>query len=311
MSFDGEMPRLTEDEVITAISAMSNWGRWGSDDQRGALNLITPRKIAAAAALVSHGITIPCGRQIEFAPRADPIEAPMPPQHFMIAAGEKAGDGHSAFAFDWVGLPLHGGYITHLDAPSHVFWNGTMYNGMTASLVTTSSGARKGSIDVARDGIVTRGVLLDVASVRGVPSLDDGDGVTKQDLLDAEAAAGVEVQPGDAIFIRTGYPSRRPTGNVVQPGLSTDCLQFIWDRQPSVLATDCATDLHPSGYRAIDAPVHVVTVVGMGVWIIDNGDFEQLSRTAASFGRWEFLASISPLRLKNSTGSPVNPIAVF
>ena len=305
------IPRLSEADLLAAMGDMSNWGRWGVDDQLGCLNLITADKVAAATALARTGTVVSCGRLIEFAPRVDRTEAPMPPQHFMIASGDQARAGASAFASDWLGIPLHGGYVTHLDAPSHVFWNGTMYNGMPASAVSGSTGARQGAIDLAAGGIVTRGVLLDVAGVRQVDSLGDGDAVAGDDLVAAEAAAGVTVEPGDAVFIRTGYPRRRPTGNVTQPGLSTDCVGFLRAREPALLATDCATDLHPSGYSAFDAPVHVVTMVAMGMWIIDNADFELLSRTAAAAGRWEFLVTVSALRLKNCTGSPVNPLAIF
>jgi len=310
---DGPQPasRLGEAELIAAIDGMSNWGRWGAEDQRGCLNLITPDKVAAAGALMRDGRVVSCGRLIEFAPRVDRTEAPMPPQHFMIAAGEQARLGGSAFASDWLGVPLHGGYVTHLDAPSHVFWNGTMYNGMPASAVSGSTGAHQGSIELAAGGIVTRGVLLDVANVRRTDSLGDGEAVTGDDLRAAEEAGGVLVEPGDAIFVRTGYPTRRPTGNMAQPGLSTDCLGFLRMREPAVLATDCATDLHPSGYSGCDAPVHIVTVVAMGMWIVDNCDFELLAHTASAARRWEFLATISPLRLKNCTGSPVNPLAMF
>jgi kynurenine formamidase len=185
-----------------------------------------------------------------------------------------------------------------------------MYNGAPASLVSTAVGAKRGSIDVASHGIVTRGVLLDVPAVRG-RLINDGEGVTGADLTAAEQHARTTVGPGDAVFVRTGYSTRRPTGSDVRPGLSTDCLPYLWDRQCALLATDCPTDLHPSGYPTLNAPVHVVFIVAMGGWIIDNCDLETLAAVCARERRYEFLITICPLRLKNSTGSPVNPIAIF
>lgn len=306
-----ESKALDEEELIDCIASMSNWGRWGADDRRGMLNLITPAKSTAAAALVREGRTVACGRLLRFAPAADVREAPMPPQHFMLASGEVASKSPSGFAFDWLSIPLHGGYVTHLDAPSHVFWKGRMYNDVPAARVTTVAGALDGSIEPAAAGIVTRGVLLDVPRARGVDWLEGGDLVTEDDLRAAEALTGVQVEAGDALYVRTGYDARREAGDLAKTGLRTDCLRFLHERQPAVLATDCGTDVHPSGYQTINAPVHVVGIVAMGMWFLDNCDLRELAEAADSLQRSEFLTSIAALRLKNSTGSPVNPLAVF
>jgi kynurenine formamidase len=311
MTPPSEKPPLTEAEVVSYFESMSNWGRWGVDDELGALNLIGPEKIHEAAALVEHGIAISCARLIEWAPRPKHPEATVPPVHFMQRSGESANMNAMDSATDWAGLPLHGLYITHIDAFSHIFWKGQMYNGRPAGAVVTNHGARSGSVELASSGVVTRGILLDVARSRGIKWMEDGDGADSGDLERAEAMTGSRVEPGDVMYVRTGYAARRPGKSLDLPGLTADSLQFIRDREPAIVATDSGTDAFPSGYPSLEAPVHGVAMVAMGMWIIDNCDLESLARKCADLTRWHFMTVISPLRLKNSTGSPVNPLAIF
>jgi kynurenine formamidase len=186
-----------------------------------------------------------------------------------------------------------------------------MYNGRPAEAVVADRGARTGGIDLAHEGVVTRGVLLDIPRARGVRWLEDGEGVDGDDLERAEEQAGTRVEPGDVLYVRTGYGARRPGGSADMPGLTANSLEFIHARQPAIVATDSGTDAFPSGYPSITAPVHCVSMVAMGIWIIDNCDLEHAARRCAELERWHFMTTINPLRLKNSTGSPVNPIAVF
>ena len=260
-------PPNTEDTVTEYLNSMSHWGEWGPDDQRGALNLIGPAKVLAACRSVDATVSgSAVGRLLQFALNPTPSEAPVPPVHFMRRAGEAAPAKGMASASDWAGLPLHGLYITHLDAPSHIFWNGSMYNGRPAVAVTTDRGALVGSVDQAAEGIITRGVLLDVPAVRDVDWLEDGEGVFETDLLAAEARAGLHVEPGDVLLVRTGYGKRRPTAGAALPGLTVDSLPFINDRRPAVLGTDSGTDRDSlSGYQSLEAPVHAVCIVAMGM----------------------------------------------
>ena len=298
-------------ELESYFTTMSNWGRWGQDDQRGALNLITDARVVDASRLVQTGHRISCARQVEWAPRPSPVEALIPPIHFMQRSGEAARGSGMDNAFDWAGLPLHGMYVTHLDAPSHVFWNGRMYNGIPASEVSTDRGARRCSVDAAAASIVGRGVLLDVAGALGVGSLADSTGITPDDLVLAERQSGAQIGEGDIVLIRTGYGSRRPGQTADLPGLTAACIPWINERQPAVIGTDTGTDVHPSGYVDVEAPVHAVCLVAMGIWIVDNCDLEPLAAAAAALDRYRFLCIIEPLRLKNATGCPVNPIAVL
>lgn len=306
----------TEADVVGYLESMSNWGRWGDDDQLGALNLLTPDKIRAAAALVAEGRSVSLSRVVEFAPKPDWHEAGIPPIHFMQASGDGAANEGAASAYDWAGLPLHGHYVTHLDAHSHLFYERRTYNGTSAADVVTDRGATRGGIDAAGQGIVSRGVLLDVPRARGERWLDGNDAVTAADLDAAEALAGVSCEPGDVVLVRTGYGARRrePGGGASAglPGLAAGCIPWIRDRDLAVLGTDTGTDPHPSGFTGrVVAPVHTVCIVAMGMWIIDNLDLELLGEECDGLGRRHFLFTAAPLRLKNSTGSPFNPLAVL
>jgi kynurenine formamidase len=300
---------MNRNEMLETLAKHSNWDRWGPDDQRGTLNLISRSTVTRTTGLVDSGIVVSCARQIAFGPRAAGPENGMPPLHFMQASGETAHEGEHS-AFDWVGLPLHGMYVTHLDAPSHVFWDRKGYNNFDATDVSTTRGAAVGSIELAGDGIVARGVLLDVPLVRSTDSVADDDAVQGDDLVRAEELAGVTVAPGDIVLVRTGYGARRDsTGQFT--GLSSSTIAWLSDRSPSVVGSDVAADPTAPEGTEVKSPVHLAAIVGMGMWIMDNCDLEELSAVCRRLGRWEFMCVIAPLRLKNCTGSPVNPIAIF
>lgn len=311
---DGEP---TEEEIIGYFDSMSNWGKWGADDEIGAMNYITPEKKKGAAALVSEGKSVSCSRIVEWAPKPDSHEALVPPIHFMQASGESADPQGRGGAHDWAGLPLHGLYVTHLDAHSHVFFRSKFYNDQDASAVVTDRGATRGGVDLVSGGIFTRGVLLDVPKAKGVPWLKGSDGATRRDIEAAEELAGVKVQEGDAILVRTGYGARRieharePWAG--QPGVAASVLPWVHERKPAVLGTDSGTDPMggPFPYPNVGPAVHAVCLIAMGMWVIDGCDLEELAKTCDALGRYEFLFTCAPLRLKNATGSPMNPVAVF
>ncbi|MCU1360151.1 MAG: hypothetical protein JWN99_1440, partial [Ilumatobacteraceae bacterium] len=212
--------------------------------------------------------------------------------------------------------PLHGLYVTHLDAHAHIFWKAAFYNGQPASSVMTDRGATLGGVDLARNGIFTRGVLLDIPRARGGETLSVDDVVRIGDMVKAASDQDVEVRPGDVLLVRTGYGhdrlarSRTETSRA-QPGVGTSCLPWIREHSPAVLGTDTATDPTWAHSGRVKAPVHSVCMVAMGMLIIDGCDLEGLAATCERLGRWDFLFTSSPLRLKNSTGSPMNPTALF
>lgn len=316
----------TEAEVIGWLERLSNWKRWGSADQLGTLNLVGPQRRRAAAALVREGHVVSCGMPID--PDAEHA-GPHRPQRLMIRTGEGLGDEHrvppayaelagtGASAIEYIGMVFHGDGITHLDAPGHMFWDGKAYNDTPAALVSAEFGATELAVTAAGEGIVTRGVLLDAAALRGLDWLPPGTAVTRAELEAAEGRQGVQVRPGDAVLLRTGHaamcraagPSAANAGP--RSGWAADCLPWFHEREVALVGADTVNDLLPPRYPGIPLPLHYVGIVAMGLWLIDNCDLEALAAACERFGRHEFLFSVAPLRLAGSTGSPVNPLATF
>jgi kynurenine formamidase len=310
----------SESQVREYLKTLSNWRRWGAEDDLGTINLITPAKRLAAARLVRDGVSVTCARPIATDIAADTTFQPV---RFMVDSGEGRDTAsperqiQRRGASEFIGMVFHGFSITHVDAPSHYFWDGQLYNGRSCNLVTSREGATVASIETLRDGVVSRGVLLDVARARGAGGVPGGEGVMPEELEAAERAAGVRVEPGDILLVRTGYYGRQVADGAVSPmqagspALHVACCPWLRDRGVAMVGSDTHNDVHPPPYPAMGNSFHVVCLVAMGLWIIDNANLEDLARACAERGRWEFLLTIAPLRLKNVTGSPVNPIALF
>lgn len=299
----------TEEEVIGYMTSLSNWGRWGPDDELGTLNLITPEKRAQAGRLVTEGISVTCSRLI--VPEIAPDVTSIPPLHYMVNVPPSSGPGGAS---DFIGLSFHGLTITHLDSLCHQTWDGKMYNRKPASLVSVQQKATAGDIDKVQNGVVTRGVLLDITQVRGVEWLEAGEGVFTYDLEAAEEAQGVHVEEGDALILRLGwYKKRQQLGpsHPGRPGLHAETLPWLHQRGVSIIVADASQDMDPSGYSRITPPVHKVGIVAMGLWLIDAANCEELVQVCRQLNRWEFMFIVAPLRFHRATGSPVNPLAVF
>jgi len=303
------------EEVIGYMDSLSNWGRWGPDDELGTLNYITPEKRVEAARLVQKGLTVTCSRMIIPENASDNN---MTPLHFMTGTGEGAPAQGRGGSGDFIGVGIHGFNLTHIDALCHIFWNAKSYNGLDAKSVTNREKATKGGIQILENGVVTRGVLLDIAKVRGVDWMGPGDGITPEDLEAAEKAQGVEVRPGDALLYRTGWPKAReiegPPTPPSRPGMHAASMPWLHERQVALIAADAATDVDPTGYGdkvPFGLPVHAIGICAMGLWILDGSNFEELAKECEKQNRWEFQWIMAPLRWRNATGSPVNPIAVF
>ena len=309
----------SEAQVLEWMSSLSNWGRWGADDELGCLNLITPAKRRQAAALVQDGELVSCSRAVTTDTAPD-IRYQV--QRFMVDSGEGRDTDSPERkrtrrgAAEFIGMVFHGQSITHIDALSHYSWEGRMYNGVPASAVTSREGAQSHSIEPASQGIVSRGVLLDVAAARGVDWLPPDEPVTPQDLDAAEAAQGVRVETGDILLVRTGYYRRRieqgalPNGEPT-PACQAACAPWFRERGVAMLGTDTSNDVRPSQYPNIGSPLHTLCLVTLGLWLIDNANLERLASACRARGRYEFMLSMGPLILRNVTGSPVNPIAIF
>ncbi|MFE5483930.1 cyclase family protein [Streptomyces sp. NPDC056527] len=283
------------------------------DGRCGALGRLTPERVAAAAAEVRLGRTVSLAAPVETVPGPDD---PEPAVHRMTGpAPDDLDAGGLHFATDRFAMNVHGDADSHLDALCHVVLDGELYGGVPASTVTPE-GARALSVDLVADGIVGRGVLLDIPRLRGVPWLEPGDHVTAADLMAAEAAQGVRVGPGDLLFVRTGHRLRRTelgpwNAATARTGLHPTAVEFLAEREVSVLGGDGNNDTAPSAVQGVSFPVHVLAIHAMGIHLMDYLQFEDLVPVCVRAGRWSFLCAVAPLRLPGATGSPVNPIAVL
>jgi kynurenine formamidase len=309
----------SEAQVLEWMTSLSNWGRWGDNDQKGCLNLITPEKRRQAASLVQDGIPVSCARPIttEMTP-----EVTYQVQRYMVDSGEGRDTDPPERrlvrrgAAEFIGMVFHGQTITHIDALSHYSWQAKLYNGRPANLITSREGAQSHSIEVASQGIVTRGVLLDITRVKGTPWMAVDDPVMPDDLEAAERLEGVRVEEGDILLVRTGnYRMRLENGPRPRTEPATACqvacTPWFKERDVAMLGTDTSNDIRPSHYATITAPLHTVSLVTLGMWLIDNANLEELSQACQERNRYEFMLTLGPLRLRNVTGSPVNPIALF
>jgi kynurenine formamidase len=293
--------------------SLKNWGRWGTEDQRGTLNHLTDDRRAAAASLVRSGEAVSLAHDLGTEPSP---ENPSPAHHHMLASGDARDangiPGYEA-ARDYVGLDIHGLSTTHVDALSHMFVRGEMFGGRPAADVR-SDGARSNTIMSMADGVVGRGVLLDVPRTVGVEFFDTGAVVTVAELEATEHAQEVRVGTGDVLLVRWGRGPRRAAkrGFDGMSGLHAECLPWLHEREVAVLGSDGISDPMPFvGTEEWPFPVHQIGITGMGLHLIDNMALDALADRCAAAGRWEFLFTMAPLRIQRGTGCPVNPIAVL
>ena len=305
-----EPPAMTSADIERLVKELSNWGRWGDDDQLGTLNLITPEKRQQAATLVKRGISVSLARNVETIEAAD---NPKPFSHQMLAFG-KGSTGQ--WAMDNYSVSYHGLAHTHMDSLCHLFHNGKMYNGFSRDEVL-ETGTKKLGIQNIKGGIFTRGILIDIPRLRGARFLDPGSPILPAELTAWEERAGVKVRSGDVVFIRTGRWARRDlvgpwdAGKDGLAGLHASCAPWLKERDIAMLGSDAAADVIPSGIPGVSHPIHVLTLHAMGIHIFDNCDLEEIGRVAEEFGQWEFLLTASPLAVPGGTGSPLNPIATY
>lgn len=310
----------TAEEISGYFKSLSNWGRWGNDDQMGTINLITPEKRLQAIGLVKKGISVTMARPIVAEPSAD---AAVAPALFMVESGEGWNstpgkpEASSHGATEFISMVFHGFVVTHVDSLAHIYLGDKIYNGQPAHEVRTRGGARIESIDLLKDGVITRGVLFDFPKLKGVNYMQAGEAIFPEDLDEAEERLGVKVKSGDLLLIRTGNWERRKAEGPKDPmvhgasGLHAACLPWLRQRDIGMLGSDMASDVLPSGYEEFRLPVHLGVLPVMGCWILDNCNLEDLSDRCRKEERYEFMVVVNPLRLARGTGAPVNPIAIF
>lgn len=293
----------TQDRVEGYFKELNNWGRWGNDDQRGTVNLITPARQAAARALVQTGRTVSLARDI------GPQPALM--YHATFPSKRERAD----VVLDRFDLVYHGYTITHIDALCHVAWDGELYNGRSFMDSVTAAGATWCPIDPLFDGITSRGVLLDVAAARPEGYVEVGKPVMPRELDAAAARAGVKVEPGDVVVVRSGqeaferaHPDWVPRVSP-HPGLHISCLEWFREKDIAAIAWDMM-DERPGGYPGFMMGTHLA-IPFLGLALVDNTYPERLAAVCRELGRFEFLFTASPLRLCGSTGAPAHPLAIF
>src|SRR5215467_5255473 len=276
-------PLVTQAQYDRWLKELSNWGRWGADDEIGTLNFITAGKRRKAAALVNEGFTVSLASN---ASKQKDVDVPCPVEWAMVTASD-------AGATDRIGYPcIHGAGATHLDSFAHRFFNGKMWNGYPVKgLVTKEGGASKNSILTMKAGIVTRAVLYDIPRLRGVEYLEPGARIYPEDLEAWEKKSGVRAGPGDAMLVRWGRWARRaklgPWDTDQQAaGLDNSVIPWLKKRDIALLGWETP------GYApqpAGDLPrlaLHDFVLAILGIHLLDRADLEALSEAAAARRRW-------------------------
>ena len=342
---------LTKEDVDRWMTELSNWGKWGKDDQAGTINLITPAKRKAAAALVKEGISVSASLDADLpkegstgvplggmgggprggAPGGGPGQAGQgapPVAGASPQGGARGPEGRggrggpfveratwslasrppgpdprplAAYVVDTISVSYHGNNTTHLDALSHIYYQGRIYNGFPQTSYT-DRGAGKDDVMAFKNGIFTRGLLFDIPKLKGVDYLGDDESIYPEDLEAWEKKAGFRLESGDAMLVRTGrwlrVKEKGPLNlNVATPGLYASCCKWMRERGVAILGSDVVQDVRPSRVEGVNQPIHQIGLRAMGLPLIDNCILEELGEAAAKRRRWTFLLTINPLRV--------------
>jgi len=303
-----------EGDFQRAMKELSNWGRWGDDDELGAANLITPAKRKQALALAKEGLPISLAHDVAQEKAADAPFILERTLNDVTATG-------TTDRYQYTGT-YHGVVHSHLDAVDcHVMYEGKGYNGRSMEDIKAAGGCPKGNITALKDGVVTRAILFDATRLPGRATaqgwLEPGTAIHREDLETMERLEHVKVAPGDVILLYTGRWKRRaekgPWGRDTGfAGYHADVAYFLKERGVSFIGCDGPNDVMPSGLLPdVGIPLHKLALAAMGVDIFDNLDFERAVEHARQLNRYEFLFSAAPLRIALGTGSPLNPLAIF
>ena len=290
------------------MESISNWGRWGEDDELGTLNLVTPAKSKAAVALVQEGVTVSMALDLNTVQDA----LNQNPFRHSVATGKFSG--HDVAGDDY-GVQYHGFAHSHIDGLPHFAHKGKLYNGFGFDTIKPT-GATKLGIHNLKNGIVSRAVLVDMAWFKEVDFLEPGTAITVADLEAWEQKTGVTVGSGDVLLVRTGRWERvRQKGqwNFLEAaaGMHASVAHWLKERDVALIGCDGVSDVMPSGVEGLANPLHELVLVGLGMRILDNLNLDDVAQAAKARDRWEFLFVGAPLRVVGGTGSPLNPLAVF
>ena len=293
-----DRPAITKAQVDQWMEDLSNWGRWGADDQLGAFNLITQAKRREALALATTGEVVSLSLPIKVVP------APDDPQSTTAFTNLWVTSIQSGFLMERQQVAFHGSTVSHLDALCHAHHEGKVYNGIPLDEVFDETGCTQMGISGLAGGIVTRGVLIDIPRLKGLDALETGTHVYPEDIEAWERRTGVTISAGDAIFLRTG---RQVNNNA--SGYDVTVAPWLKERDVALVGSDGIQDVGQIQGTAL--PFHKLVLVALGANIFDNMALEALAETAARLNRWEFLLVAAPIPNPGGTGSPLNPLAIF
>ena len=294
---------LNAEEFDQLFQQVKNWGRWGAEDQLGSVNLITAAKRKQGLSLAKTGQTVSLVHN-PLTDKADDNASPF--EHTM----------NPGFTTDTYKVAYHGYSHSHLDALCHILYKDQTYNGYARAVVNTDKGCTKLGIENLKQGLITRAILIDIPRLKGVPYLEPGTAIYQEDVEAWEKMAGVKIQSGDAILLRTGRWARREK---VGPwavgrnaaGFHASIIPFIKARGVAIVGSDAASEVSPTLVAGVNLPVHTLLITALGINILDNQDLEALAETAAKLKRWEFMITINPMPITGGTGSPLNTLATF
>ena len=298
--------KLTTAQFDALFKQLSNWGRWGKDDQLGTLNLITPERKREAAAQVKSGVSVSLARDLN---SEKAIDNPDPFRDTMTLGVD------GKFNMDAYTVNFHGFAFSHFDALSHTYYKRQLYNGFPDTSIT-ATGASVLDTAIYKNGIFTRGVLVDIPWLRGLPYLDKNAYISAHDLDAWEAKTGVHIQSGDAVVIRTGRWALRDAKGPwdigsASAGLDPSAVAWLHKRDAAMLVSDAAHDAIPSSVEGVDFPIHVLAIVALGMPLADQCNLEDIAAESQKLHRYTFLLTLAPVRIKGGTGALVNPIATF
>ena len=287
---------VSKAQYDTWMTELSNWGRWGADDELGALNLITPAKRLEAASLVTRGTVVSMAREMTIERLEDPDQASANRPPVLVGSSRSVFDINTEGGYFWerYEIEYHGSAVSHLDALCHVAYNGKVYNGLDfEDVASKEDGCTRMGIANLREGLITRGVLIDMP----------GRAVRREDIEAWEAETGITISPGDALFLRTG----RDIGE--RGGYHPSLIPFFKERDIALLGADVPQE--GGQVDGVTVPVHFFALVALGVHLFDNLGLEDLAETANDLNQWEFMFMASPHVVPNGAGSAINPLAVF
>jgi hypothetical protein len=314
--------RMTFEQVVAMEKSLSNWGRWGKEDERGTFNLVTPEKTKQALQLVKDGVVVSLARFASLERAVDDFNFGETRHEMWYGTAGPPRPGVPRGALDTISYGLHDGTNSHLDALCHytLLHEGkvVVYNGHPSA---TEKGCSYNGVDRMGPGFATRAILVDMPLMKNVRWLDPHTPIYVEDLEAWEKYANVRIGRGDVLLIRTGrWALRAAQGPWLHAreaaGLHASVMPWLKLRDIALLGSDAVNDVQPSGIvggsgEAANRPVHLISIAVMGMPLVDNGYFEDAAREAAARKRWEFFMTVQLTNLQGGTATNFNALGIF